>query len=530
MAIDTADYIVVGAGLCGSVVAARLKESDPNLEVFLVEAGSDPVGVPNTETPLGGFSLLGTELDYGYKTTPQPHTAGRVHALAAGKALGGGTTINYGGWLRGDRADYDAWGTHVNDDRWSYEGVLPWMRKSEAYFDTSASAVHHGFHGLIHVRPVSADPSRTYPLREPIKDAWAELGVDYVKPDESNGSIRGLSEIHENSRQGSRQMAHLCYDLKAVRVITEAPVSRVIFDDSGTAIGVELADGRRFGARKEVVLSTGSYRTPQILMLSGVGPAAVLSEHHIPLVRANDAVGANLYDHYAVYFAFRLKDPSRGLALGAPQLSDPAFFKGMPYDWVINECVPSATDPSRTHLELFTAYSPLGFPGIPTDGAHIVACAMLLLPTSRGAVTLASASPSAHPLIDPNYCASAADRAALVHGSRRVLAAMIGTEAMAEYVEVEVPPSGEGIPRLAPLTLGSSDEEIEARIAGTGAQHHHSGGTASMGKVVDAEGKVMGVKGLRVVDASIIPVPLGGHPQATLYAMAEQIAEMMARG
>lgn len=154
---------------------------------------------------------------------------------------------------------------------------------------------------------------------------------------------------------------------------------------------------------------------------------------------------------------------------------------------------------------------------------------MLLLPTSRGTVSLPSGSAGASesPYISPDYFSTQLDRDTLVHAARQTIQALLSTKALGNIVESEAPPRGPGLDGLEPLTADSSDEEIEERIRRTGTQHHHSGGTVAMGKVVDAEGKVFGVEGLRVADASIVPIPLGGHPQATLYAMAEQIASMI---
>lgn len=164
------------------------------------------------------------------------------------------------------------------------------------------------------------------------------------------------------------------------------------------------------------------------------------------------------------------------------------------------------------------------------DGTHIATSTMLLLPTSRGTVSLSSSASASDegPCIRPDYFSTQLDRDTLIHAARQTLKAMLGTTALGSIVERETPPSAPGLEDLEPLGPESSDEAIEERIRRTGTQHHHSGGTAAMGKVVDAEGRVLGVKGLRVADASIIPTPLGGHPQATLYAMAEQIASMIA--
>ena len=146
-----ADYIIAGGGLTGCVVASRLKERDPTLKVLILEAGVDPSSNPNTQSFPGLFSLLGSELDWSYPTLPQANTDDRPHAVHAGKALGGGSVINFGGWTRGDAADYDQWARMVGDERWSYEGLLPFFRKSETFFDAKADPKHHGFDGPITV-------------------------------------------------------------------------------------------------------------------------------------------------------------------------------------------------------------------------------------------------------------------------------------------------------------------------------------------------------------------------------------------
>ena len=215
--------------------------------------------------------------------------------------------------------------------------------------------------------------------------------------------------------------------------------------------------------------------------------------------------------------------------------------KALPWDWISNQPLPAEilskhqndTKPGwekRNVYEIVTAYVVPGIPGIPIDGTHLATSTMILLPTSRGSVTLRSSSPTDLPRVQPNYLSTEHDRDALVHATRTTVKLLTETENLKPIVESESPPVKEGLEGLTPLTVDSSYEVILDRLRRTGEQHQHSGGTAAMGKVVDAEGRVIGVTGLRVADASVIPVPLGGHPQATLYATAEQLASMILAG
>ncbi|KAK6218786.1 hypothetical protein LQW54_002712 [Pestalotiopsis sp. IQ-011] len=527
MADQDADYIVIGAGVTGCVIASRLSQSEQNSKVVLLEAGSDPSGEPAAAGFLSGLSLQGGQFDYAYSSEPVSTTADRVHTLSSGKALGGGSILNY------DAADYDEWAKIVGDQRWSHEGLKPWLRKSERFHDSTADAEEHGFDGTMHVVSVSGSENgeRKYPLRETVKEAWLELGVP-LNLDKKDGLIGGLTEMHENSDQGTRQPANTAYSLANVQVQTNTMVQRIVFSGK-RATGVELADGRKISARKEVIICAGTYRTPQLLMLSGIGPSNILKEQGIPVVHESPQVGQNLHDHFAIYLAFRLRDPSLGYALGSPSWQNPALLKGMPWDWMISQPLPSeiigrhegARDKKDRNLyEILTAYVPPGIPGIPVDGTHIATSTMLLLPSSRGSVSIRSNKTSDPPVIRPNYLSTPLDRDTLIHAARQTLRLMLTTDQMKAVVEGETPPSGEGLEGLKPLTASASDEELEERIRLTGMQHFHSGGTAAMGTVVDVHGKVFGVEGLRVADASIVPIPLGGHPQATLYAMAEQLA------
>ena len=548
--MEDADYIIVGGGLTGCALASRLHEHNSSLNVLILEASIDPPD-PDRVRSAGAFELVGSDLDWSYSTVPQPATSNRIHTVNAGKTLGGGSTINFAGWARGDASDYDAWAEKVGDRRWSYEGLLPFFRRTERYFDPNADPKQHGFDGPMKITSVLAShPQRKYALREPVRAAWTELGVQFNSY-RSNGSRLGILDRLENLDNGRRQPAHLAYSLKGIRVLTGALVHRVLFskDEPGSPVAsaVLLADGREFKARKEIILSAGTLRTPQILMLSGIGPIDQLSRYDISLVIDNPEVGQNVFDHFAHYQVWKLRHPEKGLALGSPLMAGPAFSKGLPSDWVVNEAVPqqllqpaleqdvatktnemAASDSlllcgNRCHIETLVIYCPVGIP-LPMDGTYISTSIMLLLPTSRGSLSINSASPTDAPVINPKYYTTQADRISLIYGTRRTLEALLGTSIGNEYIEYEVAPPGHLA--LHPL---STDAEIDQRIRNTGKAHYHSTGSAAMGKVVAGNLCVYGVRGLRIADASVLPVPIGGHPQATLYGVAEQAAELILR-
>lgn len=544
-----ADYIIVGGGLVGCTLASRLSQGDPSLKILLIEAGPDPTGNPLITTPLGAFGLHNSELDWAYMTAPQHHVNDRRFYNAAGKTLSGGSILNYGAWRRGDATDYDEWARVVKDSRWSYEGILPFLKKTEHHYDEHADPHRYGFDGPMFTASVSAsDPKRHYPLREPLQAAWAELGIK-LSSDANPGSSIGLHEHVENWRDGKRQPAGPTYGLVGVQVMTNQLVRRITFDQRGdgkeVASGIQLADGRHFSATKEVIISTGTIRTPQVLLLSGIGPAGELSKHGIPQLVESAGVGQNLFDHFCLFQFWKLRHPEAGLSLGSPLWEDPAYLKGLPCDWEIRE---SAKDdlvktalisdgeevsdqhpllyPPRCHTESSVLYAPAGAAilglDLPMDGSYITTTVMLTLPTSRGTITLKSANPEDHPIINPNCYATHTDRDRLRAGIRRMMQLVHETSGGHEIFESEAPPSA-----CPPLNFQSTDEQIDERVRRAGLTYFHAAGSAAMGKVVDSDLRVYGVEGLRVADASVLPVPISAGPQATLYAVAEQAATLI---
>ncbi|KAL9050922.1 MAG: hypothetical protein Q9162_006349 [Coniocarpon cinnabarinum] len=298
------DYVVGGSGLTGCALASRLKSADPSAQVAIIEAGPDASSNPLTKSPLGAFMLEQSDLDWFYKTEPQKGLHNRTIREINGRVLGGGSILNYGGWSRGDAAGYELWARNFNDERWSYSGLLPYFKRSEHYFDQSNKAAH-GYNGPHYVYSVSAsDSQRKYPLREAMKRAFFEQGASFAIDDGS--THLGLWEMVENWKDGNRQSCNIAYDLDGVDIITETLVHKVITsapktgDSQPRAIGIKLVDGRVISASKDIILSSRTYRSPQLLILSSISLLEDLVAHGIEVV-SHLLVGKNLFDHMSVW-------------------------------------------------------------------------------------------------------------------------------------------------------------------------------------------------------------------------------------
>ena len=300
---------------------------------------------------------------------------------------------------------------------------------------------------------------RYYPLKEPLRKAFVESGVSY-NPNANGGDPLGFAALSENWKDGHRQPASQAYDLTKAHVFTETTVKKILIDENTkTASGIELVDGRAFKAAKEVLVCCGSIKTPQLLMLSGIGPAKHLDSHGIHVIE-DLPVGKNLHDHLSATLYFKLKDPEKGLAIGSARFSEtaPDFKKGNPIDWIVTLPIPdtlqasiadsiSADNPlvakPRGHVEFFVSYAPIAAPAFfdySLAGTHISTPILGLLPISRGSITLSSTDATADPIIDPNYMDAELDREAMRTGVRAVLHTMLDSNAGRSIIEEETPP------------------------------------------------------------------------------------------
>ncbi|KAF4973308.1 hypothetical protein FSARC_383 [Fusarium sarcochroum] len=539
------EYIIVGGGLAGCVLSSRIRKYDGTAKILLVEAGTDTRDRPDVHTMQ--ILNLGSDLDWQYESEPVAGLSGRRITLNSGKGLGGSSAINSGGWTRGSAVDYDQWAALVGDERYSYKGQLPWFKKSENWFDNE-NPEQHGQDGPINVTSAKVS-NRRFPLAEQAAAGWEELGVSTLPDgDQNTGDNLGRAYICEARSNGKRQWSANQYSLEGVEVRLETLVNKVVLqqlEGKLKATGIELADGSIVSGRN-IVLSAGTFRSPQLLQLSGIGPGAHLEEFGIePLVDLPE-VGENLTDHIIQFQHWRLRDPAAGYTIGSanPVFEQPQYSQGVPQDWIVTNSVPDeglakaiekdeGVKPDeakhlllvqkRTFLEQMVLFVKIPFPGVSMDAEHVTTAVVSLLPTSRGSVSLNSAKPDHHPKVDLNYLSTEVDKHVSREGLRQLTKFMLRSKFSEHIVGESVP---DGLPVEA-LALDDSDEKLDQRVAMTSGTTWHPSGTCSMGKVVDTEFRVKGVEGLRVVDASVFPLPLSAHIQAPLYALSEQAAAII---
>lgn len=548
------DYIIVGGGTAGVVIASRLKQYLPDSRIALVEAGPNAVDHPKVNdvsdysTTL--FQLLQEGLVVDYSTTPQEHLDNRQIMNPAGRLLSGSSGANVGNWMRASTADLEVLAKRAGHERFTFKNMLKYFKRLETHFDANADKEYYGFDG-----PVHTIGGRRYPLRDILQQSAEKLGHQY-NPNATKGDPTGLADFVQCFRATSdstatRQHSARVYDLSSVHLRCDTPVARILLDDSGRAIGVELLSGEKHYASKEVIVSCGAQKTPQILMLSGIGPKDELAKHNISTIVDAPAVGQNLFDHSALMQYYKLKEPSKGYSIPFMGTARPEYGQGLPIDFSLFANLPTrellphleqdnldATTKDnqhpmlldkRCHYMSMTFYNPLLahpllYPTVKEDGAHICIMTLHMLPLSRGIITLKSANPNDGPMCNPRFLSTNTDRYILRRAVRENLT-LVETEPLASEIESEVAPAD---PRFPILTSQSSDEDIDMRIRAFAATVAHPMGTCALGTVLDDEFRVKGLQGLRVCDASVFPEPIAAMPSCTIYALAEMCAEIVA--
>jgi choline dehydrogenase len=526
----TYDYIVVGGGSAGSVVAARLSEH-PHNRVLLLEAGGADASLL-LQMPLVFPKLRDSAFDWGYATDPEPFAADRIVPAARGKVLGGSSSVNGMMYSRGHPRDYDQW-RQMGAEGWSYDEVLPYFKKSERNWRGESAT--HGGDGPLNVTPYTSDE----PISRAIRQAARALNYR-VLDDFEAGDPEGFALPDSTIHRGRRASASQAF-LKPARrrpnltIVTGAHVTRITIE-KGRATGVDYSkDGKEttVHAAREIVLSGGAYASPQLLMLSGIGPANHLRDVGVPCLADVPGVGTGLQEHPLVPMGFAAKEPFRfSQQLRADRLALSVLY------WLATGCGAPASVPlsciayykSRPDLErpdlenVFMSAnmaSQVWFPGWRKPSPDLLTSLNVVLrPGSRGDVRLRSADPLAPPRIHFNLLQDPDDLRLLRHALRWTRNFVRQGE-LADHVGDEIFPSA----------AIQTDEALDAYIRQTVTTGQHPTSTCKMGvgedTVVDPQLRVHGVAGLRVADASVMPTLIGGHTNAPSIMIGEKAADMI---
>ncbi len=524
------DYVIIGAGSAGCVLANRLSEDPANRVILLEGGGSDKH--PAVYTPLGISALMHMKrFNWMFNSRPQLTQNNREVYCPRGKGLGGSSSINAMLYIRGQKQDYDQWEA-LGNKGWSYSHLLPYFKRSQ-HQERGASELH-GVDGPLNV----CDLEDIHPLSKNFVESCLQVGHSF-NPDFNGHDQEGAGYYQGTRRNGQRCSAAAAYlhpvmTRSNLTVITKAMVQRIVIED-GVAVAVEYRkDNRlhRIDAKKEVIVSAGSFQSPQLLMLSGIGPEAELKKHGIEVKRSLPGVGKNLQEHVDVIVvnkeltASSLSLRPKGIINGTRWLLRYLFKRrGMFASTLVEggafikssdevetpdlqlQCSPIAMDDHGRNTSMYFKY-----------GVSVHVC--LLRPDSRGSVSLRSANPNDAPDIDLNMLDTEADRARMVAGVKKVRDIMRAPE-FSQVLGEEILPGSNQI----------SDQQIEAFLKEKANHVYHPVGTCKMGSddmaVVDEQLRVHGVGRLRVVDASIMPNLISGNTNAPTIAIAEKVSDVI---
>jgi choline dehydrogenase len=527
---DPFDYVIVGAGTAGCVLAARLSE-DPHTRVCLIEAGG-PARHPFIQVPaLVGAAIAHRGLTWGLSTEPQAALDNRRIPLPRGKVIGGSGSINGMAYHRGHPKDYDDWAAAGNTG-WSWQEVLPYFRLSEDNVDRREPRVH-GIEGPIHVTFIPK-PNR---LNQAFLDAFATLGGyrhcdDFTGLDPQGYGLR-QGTIHRGRRDSSaRALLMPALGRSNLTVLTRAAVTGIRID-AGRATGVDVSNAggsRRVPASREVLLCAGAVHSPQLLMLSGIGPAAHLESMGLPVKADLAGVGSNYHDHPAVAVALEMRNTTsyglswRTLPRSVWNLAQYAAARRGPLASNVFEStafIRTSADADRPDTQIAFQPARRNQNAFPLPLGHGFAMSIVnLYPHSRGEVRLASGDPKIAPRVNPNILGDTRDSEPLLRGVD-IVRRLCDTPAFAPYRATEVRP-GRSV---------RSDADLRAYFRQAAATVHHPVGSCRMGidslAVVDPTLRVRGVEALRVVDAAVFPGIVGGNTNAPIVMVAEKAADMI---
>jgi choline dehydrogenase len=532
--VDTFDYVIVGAGSAGCVLAAKLTE-DPSISVCVLEAGPRDWH-PFIHIPAGFIkTFYNKSVNWGYSMEPSEWTGGRRVYAPRGKTLGGSSSINGHVYNRGQRLDYETWAQFGNRG-WGYADVLPYFKSLEQRMG-EGDPTYRGKTGALKV----TDIDWFHPLCEAFIEGAQTLGIPR-NPDYNGAIQEGVSYAQRTIHNGRRVSAatsflHPARTRPNLTVRTGAHATEVLFEGK-RASGIRYLKGGKGGpgidvsARREVILSGGTYNSPQLLQLSGIGAPELLKTHNIPIRHALIGVGENLKDHYAPRFVARVKNAStiNELAHGIPLAKE--IVKYFATRKGILSISPTLvycfwhSEPGLASSDLQLTFTPAsykeGVQGQLEDLPGMTCASWQQRPDSRGYVRIRSADPCEPPLIQPNYLAEESDRRVLLAGMK-LARNLLKTKPLAPYYDYEDFPGPEC----------QSDDELMGAAKERGTTTFHPSGTCRMGPVTDRQSvvddqlRVRGVDGLRVIDASVMPTMLSANLNAATLMIGAKGADML---